>query len=99
MWQWVWIIYKEHRRDEVETNFVFFTCVWFIPMVLFLSMDCSWELFGKKCETSELFASASTLSVYETSFVGFFSKYLKRACDSGPVNSSVRRRSLSLHIR
>mmetsp|Transcript_27668 Transcript_27668/g.57573 ORF Transcript_27668/g.57573 Transcript_27668/m.57573 type:complete len:182 (-) Transcript_27668:113-658(-) len=98
MWQWVLIIYNQHRRDEVETNFLFFTCVWLIPMVLFLSMDCSWELFGKKCETSELFVSASTLSAYESSFVGFLKRCLQPACDRGPV-ISARRRSLSLHIR
>jgi hypothetical protein len=99
MWQWVLITHNEHRSDEMETNFVFFICVWLIPMLLFLSMDCSWEVFGKKCETSDFFAPASTLSAYESSFVGFFKSYLKSTCDRGPVISSVRRRSLSLQLR
>jgi hypothetical protein len=97
MWQWVWMVFSKHLNGEMETNFVFFTCVWLIPMMLILSMDCSWELLGYR---EPEMSSANTHSEYEPKVLSFFRSYLGTARNRDTTNNGgVRRRSLSLQMR
>jgi hypothetical protein len=84
MWLWVLTIFSQNLRDEVETNFVFFTCVWLVPMLLGADRE-------KKLRTPRVWASANTLSTYEPSFLSFLKQYLEPASDRDPVCSGVRR--------
>ncbi len=42
MWQWVVIIYVHDLKNDMQSNFSFFVCVWLLPMLLFLNLDVEW---------------------------------------------------------
>jgi hypothetical protein len=84
MWQWIILEETEHKEQEMQTNILFFLCVWLMPMILLLTMDI---------RHSQLTSKVANISC--TSLERFQRILSRRKSTTGPGQSVVRRLSQS----